>query len=71
MISKTKKIPCDNLTKSEREVLLNVWKRNNITMADTGGAVVILDIKDYINKANRQLSDTNNYKQLDFEPTEF
>ena len=32
-------------------------------MADTGGAVVILDIKDYINKANRQLSDTNNYKQ--------
>ena len=39
-------------------------------MADTGGAVVILDIKDYINKVNRQLSDTNNYKQLDFEPTE-
>ena len=28
--------------------------------------MVILDVKDYINKANRQLNDTNNYKQLDF-----
>ena len=37
-----------------------------ITKADKGGAVVILDIKDYINEANRQLNDTNNYEQLDF-----
>ena len=37
-----------------------------ITKAGKGGAVVILDIKDYINKANRQLNDTNNYEQLDF-----
>ena len=30
----------------------------NITKADKEGAVVILDIKDYIDKANRQLNDT-------------
>ena len=32
--------------------------------------MVILDIKDYIDEANRQLNDTNNYEQLDFNPTE-
>ena len=32
--------------------------------------MVILDIKDYIDEANRQLNDTNNYEQLDFDPTE-
>ena len=31
--------------------------------------MVILDIKDYIDEANRQLNDTNNYEQLDFDPT--
>ena len=67
--SKTKKLPRHSLTKSEREALLNLQKRNDIIMtkADKGGAVVILDIKDYIDEANRQLNDTNNY---DFDPTE-
>ena len=32
--------------------------------------MVILDIKDYIDEANRQLNDTNNYEQLGFDPTE-
>ena len=70
--SKTKKLLRDNLTKSEREVLLNLQKRNYIiiTKADKGGTVVILDIKDYIDEANRQLNDTNNYEQLSFYPTE-
>ena len=70
--SKTKNNPRDNLTKSERETLLNLQKRNDIivTKADKGDAVVILDIQDYINEANRQLNDTNNYEQLDFDPTE-
>ena len=60
--SKTKKLPRDNLTKSEREALLNLQKRNDIiiTKADKGGTVAILDIKDYIDEANRQLNDTNN-----------
>ena len=32
--------------------------------------MVILDIKDYIDEASRQLNDSNNYEQLDFDPTE-
>ena len=70
--SKTKKLPRDNLTKSELEALLNLQKRNDIiiTKADKGGAVIILDIQDYIDEANRQLNDNNNYEQLDFDPTE-
>ena len=31
--------------------------------------MVVLGIKDYINEANRQLNDTNNYEELDFDPT--
>ena len=42
----------------------------NITKANKGGAVVILDIKDSTDRANRQINNTNNYKQLDFDPTE-
>ena len=72
--SKTKKLLRDNLTKSERETLLqNLQKRKTdiiITKADKRGAVVILDINDYIDEANRQLNNTNNYEQLDFNPTE-
>ena len=58
--------------KSECDTLLNLQKRNDIiiTKADKGGRVVILDIKGYIDKANRQLNNTNNYEQLDFDPTE-
>ena len=33
--------------------------------------MVILDIKDYIDEANRQVNDTNNYEQLGFDPTEY
>ena len=46
-----------------------IFKRNDIiiTKADKGGAVVILDIKDYIDETNRQLNDTNNYE---LRPTE-
>ena len=58
--------------KSEREALLNLQKRNDIIIikADKGGAVVTLDIKDYIDKADRQLNNTNNYEQLHFDSTE-
>ena len=36
-----------------------------ITKADKGGAVVIMDVKDYINEANRQLGNTHFYKSVD------
>ena len=42
----------------------------DITKANKGGAVVILDINDSTDRANRQINNTNNYKQLDFDPTE-
>ena len=32
--------------------------------------MVILDIKGYTDEANRQLNNTNNYEQLDFDSTE-
>ena len=32
--------------------------------------MIILEIKDNIGKANRQLKNTNNDEQLDFNPTE-
>ena len=32
--------------------------------------MVLLGIKDCIDQANGQLNDTNNYYQLDFDPTE-
>ena len=53
----------DNLTKSEREARLSLQIRNYITItkADKEGAVVMLDIKDYVDQVNRQLNDTNNY----------
>ena len=69
---KNKKFPRDNITKSEREAILNLQKRNDIIAkkADKRFVLVILDIKDYIDEANRQINDTNNYKRLDFKPTE-
>ena len=35
-----------------------------ITNADKRGAVVILDVKDYVEKCERQLSNTGNYNYL-------
>ena len=45
--------------------------RNDIIIcnADKGGAVVIIDIDDYIKEAMRQLSDTKHYKELPNDPT--
>ena len=39
-----------------------------ITKADKGGAVVIQDVDDYVAEANRQLSDTEYYKQVSTDP---
>ena len=35
-----------------------------ITKADKGNAVVIVDVSDYINEANRQLNSTKFYKKI-------
>ena len=40
-----------------------------ITNADKGGAVVIIDVNDYIREDQRQLNDPMNYKVLAKDPT--
>ena len=40
-----------------------------ITKADKGGAIVIMDVDDYVAEANRQLSDSKFYKKLTHNPT--
>ena len=55
-----------NLSKEEINSLNKLKSRDDIiiTHADKGGAVVIIDVNDYIKEANRQLSDTNFYTKL-------
>ena len=40
-----------------------------ITKAEKGGAVVIVDVKDYIKQAERQINNTKNYRKLQEDPT--
>ena len=40
-----------------------------ITTTDKGSAVLIIDTENYIQEANHQLSDKNNYKTLETNPT--
>ena len=40
-----------------------------IIKANKGGAVVIIDVKDYINEVHRQSNNKNHYKILNKDPT--
>ena len=46
-----------------------VNQNHKITKTDKGGAAVIVDVKDYIKEAERQLSNTENYRKLQEDPT--
>lgn len=60
----------DDLTNSRRKAMRNLQQRDDvITKADKGGALVIMDVEDYITKGKRQLSDTNNYQKLNINRT--
>ena len=67
-----KQIPHKNLSKKEEDALQNLSKRDDIiiTKADKGGAVVIFDVDDYIQEANRQLDNKEFYKKLTIDTTE-
>ena len=69
--NKQTQLPKNNLTTKEREALRDLSSREDIiiTKADKGGAVVIMDVNDYINEANRQLDNTEFYKKLTSDPT--
>ena len=60
-----------NLTNQEIEEMEELKKRDDLifTKADKGGALVIMDVDDYIKEADRQLGDTNFYKRLSNDPT--
>lgn len=61
----------DNLSKEERSALYSLKERDDIVIkpADKGSAVVVMDKSDYIQEAERQLSDNRFYKKLDSDPT--
>ena len=69
--TKLKEKPYNNLTKNERTSMKELSERKDIiiTKADKGGAVVIVDVKDYIKEAERQLNNTENYRKLQEDPT--
>ena len=60
-----------NFSKDEKVALKDLWKRDDIiiTNADKGGAVVIMNLNDYIRGAKPQLNDSKNYKGLAKDPT--
>ena len=70
-LTKMKEIPYNNLTKSERTSMKELSERVGITItkAEKGGAVVIVDVKDYIKQAERQINNTKNYRKLQEDPT--
>ena len=67
----TKRVTFHNLSKEERASLQKLQKMDVIiiTKADKGVATVILDVKDYIAEAVRQLNDIHSYEKLDCDPT--
>ena len=62
----------DNLTKRERQALNTLKNRMDIVIkpVDKGGAIVIMDSKDYFAEGMRQLNDRNYYQKLNRNPTE-
>ncbi len=62
----------NNLSKEENEALFKLVsdKTLEIKKADKGSATVIMDMKDYIEEAHRQLSDTEHYVKLSENPTQ-
>ena len=53
----------NNLTKGERKALKELADRNDIIIAkaDKGGAVVIIDVEDYVKEVEHQLSNKDSY----------
>ena len=70
-LTKMKERPYNNLTKSERTSMKELSERVGITItkAEKGGAVVIVDVKDYIKQAEQQINNTKNYRKLQEDPT--
>ena len=61
-----------NLTPAEKGALQVLKEREDIVIksADKGSAIVVMDKVDYLEEANKQLTDERFYKNLDSDPTE-
>ena len=64
--------PFKTLTEGERKTLQELSERDDIVIikADKGGAVVIVDVKDYIREAESRLKNKDNYDRLKNDSTE-
>ena len=71
-IKKLKRPKRSNLSEKEQKLLGDVNVRDDIviTNADKGGAVVIMDEKNYLEECERQLNNIKNYNCLQKGPTE-
>ena len=68
--TKMKEKPYNNLTKNKRTSMKELSEREDIiSKANKCGAVVIVDVKDYIKEAEQQLNNTENYRKLQEDPT--
>ena len=67
-----KATPKSNHSKNETDTLQQLSQRDDIIIikADEGGAVVIIDVDDYIDEANWQLNNIGFYKKIPNHPTE-
>ena len=54
----------------EKSIISEFSKREDLVFTK-GGATVILDVKDYIEKAKKELKDENYYKRISHDPTQF
>ena len=53
----------------DRKVMQELQSRNDIIIdANKGGAVVILDVEDYVKEAERLLNNKENYRKINCDP---
>ena len=62
----------NNLTPAEKGAIQELKERDDIVIkpVDKGSAVVVMDKVDYLEEANRQVTEERFYKKLDSDPTE-
>ena len=63
-IAHVKRPKYSNLSKGEQKALEDLQERDDIVIvnADKGGAVVIMDVTDYVEKSERQLNNKEHYR---------
>ena len=71
ILQEKKPLPKNNLSKIEKAALDYFTKREHIAIikAGKGGATVIMNVEEYISKANQQIKEYNFYKKLNEDPT--